>query len=287
LEELADALAPRFEQKMNMVRENREVDNGEALGSGDFDGSAKTFEYVLTAKAREAFFEPQRHMHRIPRGEALATNMRLKAAAVGTSGAGTLSAVGELRAATSKLHWELLHLARVSDAGAVRQLDLADISRTGLFFAKPRMARYQATMEQRVNLITLGVSDLKRARTFYEQGLGWKASPASQGDVVFIQLGSLVLSLYPRQLLAEDARVDAKGEGFRGFTLAHNVRTKTEVAQVLCQAEAAGGKILKPAQDVFWGGHSGYFSDPDGTLWEVAWNPILPLDERGVMMLPT
>ena len=141
-------------------------------------------------------------------------------------------------------------------------------------------------MEPRITLITLGVSALDKARKFYESGLGWKVSSASQGDVVFMQLGGLILSLYPRHLLAKDATVDEKGSGFRGFALAHNVRTKKEVAQVLKAAEAAGGKVLKPAQDVFWGGHSGYFADPEGNLWEVAWNPHFKMNKSGEVELP-
>ena len=142
------------------------------------------------------------------------------------------------------------------------------------------------TVEARLNIVTLGVSDLIKARKFYEEGLGWKASSASQDTIVFFQLGGIVLALYPRDLLADDATVQAAGSGFRGFTLAHNVREKQEVAEILKIAEAAGGKIVKPAQDVFWGGHSGYFADPDGHLWEVAWNPHLTLNRRGEVKLP-
>jgi catechol 2,3-dioxygenase-like lactoylglutathione lyase family enzyme len=140
-------------------------------------------------------------------------------------------------------------------------------------------------MEPRVSLITLGVADLARARAFYEK-LGFRASAASQGDVVFFQAGALALSLYPRESLAEDAQVAAEGSGFTGLTLAHNVRAKEDVAAVLAEAERAGGRILKPAQDVFWGGHSGYFTDPDGHLWEVAWNPFFELAADGALKLP-
>jgi catechol 2,3-dioxygenase-like lactoylglutathione lyase family enzyme len=137
-----------------------------------------------------------------------------------------------------------------------------------------------------LNFVTLGVSDLARSRQFYEQGLGWTVSTASKGDIVFFQLGGIVLALYPRDLLAEDATVAAQGSGFGGFTLAQNVRQKSEVATVLSIAEAAGGQIVKPAQDTFWGGHSGYFADPDGNLWEVAWNPHLSLNALGEIALP-
>jgi len=143
----------------------------------------------------------------------------------------------------------------------------------------------KVAFEPRLNIITLGVSDLQVARAFYE-ALGWTASSASQGDIVFFQAGGVVLALYPRGLLAEDATVAAEGTGFRCFTLAQNVRTKQDVALALNSAELAGGKILKPAQDVSWGGHSGYFSDPDGNLWEVAWNPFFKLTGTGTVELP-
>ncbi len=140
--------------------------------------------------------------------------------------------------------------------------------------------------EPRLNMVALGVADVEKARRFYETGLGWKASSASEGNIVFFQLGAAVLTLYPREALAEDACVEAAGGGFSGVTLAHNVRTKEEVAAILSVAQAAGGKIVKPAQDVFWGGHSGYFADLDGHLWEVAWNPHFALNERGEVVLP-
>lgn len=140
-------------------------------------------------------------------------------------------------------------------------------------------------MEARVSIVTLGVEELARSRAFYER-LGFRASAASQGDIVFFAAGALVLALYPRAALAEDATVPAEGSGFRGLTLAHNVRARDEVAKVLAEAEGAGGRVVKPAQDVFWGGHSGYFADPDGHLWEVAWNPFLPVGEDGALVLP-
>jgi len=141
-------------------------------------------------------------------------------------------------------------------------------------------------IEARINIVTLGVSDVRKARKFYEKGLGWKASSASQDDIVFFQLGGIVLALYPRDLLADDATVNATGRGFSGITLAQNVHEKEDVSEVLKIAEAAGGKIVKPAQDVFWGGHSGYFADLDGHLWEVAWNPHFKLNKRGEVELP-
>jgi uncharacterized protein len=139
-------------------------------------------------------------------------------------------------------------------------------------------------MDQRISIVTLGVRDLKRSRKFYES-MGWEASEKSQENIVFFQLGVMAVALYPWGLLAEDAKQNPSGSGFPGFTLAYNVRDKASVVSTLKQAEAAGAKILKPAQDVFWGGHSGYFSDPDGHLWEVAWNPYAELGSDGSFRL--
>jgi len=127
-------------------------------------------------------------------------------------------------------------------------------------------------MEARISLITLGVQDLGKARAFYE-ALGFPVQPESTDEVVFLGLNGLWLSLYPREALATDVGCAPQGDGFRGITLAHNVRSKEEVIRVLAKAESSGGRIVKPAQDVFWGGFSGYFADPDDFLWEIAWNP--------------
>lgn len=143
-------------------------------------------------------------------------------------------------------------------------------------------------MEPRISIVTLGVSDLGRSRAFYER-LGWKASSASNEHITFFQAGCMALALYSRKGLAEDSTqpyVEPASGGFSGVTLACNVRDKAEAAAVLAEAEAAGGRILKPAQDVFWGGHSGYFADPDGHAWEVAWNPFFSLDDKGNLTLP-
>ena len=127
-------------------------------------------------------------------------------------------------------------------------------------------------MEPHVSIIALGVRDFGRSLAFYRDGLGWPV--VSEGDdIAFFRTGGVVLSLYPRHLLAEDAGVPAEGSGFPGFTLAHNVASKAVVDRVLGTAVAAGARLVKPAVDVFWGGYSGYFADPDGFLWEVAWNP--------------
>jgi uncharacterized protein len=140
-------------------------------------------------------------------------------------------------------------------------------------------------VEPRVSFVTLGVSDIARARAFYEK-LGFRASSASNASVTFFDGGGIVLGLYGRAALADDAHVPDGTRGFSGVALAHNVRSETDVAEVLAEAEAAGGTIVKPSQRAFWGGTSGYFADPDGHLWEVAHNPGFPLDGEGRVMLP-
>lgn len=140
-------------------------------------------------------------------------------------------------------------------------------------------------MEQRVSLITLGVADLNRSRIFYE-GLGWRRSMAKAEGVVFFQTGGMALALYPRCDLAKDANIAPDGHGFSGISLAYNARSREEVDSVLAQAEASGAKLVKPAQEAFWGGYSGYFSDPDGFLWEVAWNPSFHITEDGSIRIP-
>jgi uncharacterized protein len=140
-------------------------------------------------------------------------------------------------------------------------------------------------MEQRVSLITLGVTDLERSRKFYER-LGWRRSMVSAEGVVFFQTGGMALALFPRDELAKDANVAPDGHGFSGMSLAYNARDREEVDSVLAEAEAAGANVLKRAQDAFWGGYSGYFSDLDGFLWEVAWNPGFQITEDGSVVLP-
>ena len=127
-------------------------------------------------------------------------------------------------------------------------------------------------MEPRISIITLGVADLVASTRFYRDGLGLPLREGSDG-IAFFETKGTWLALFPREALAADAIVPADGAGFRGFTLAHNVRSREEVDAVLKEAEAAGASVIKPAQDTDWGGYSGYFSDPDGYLWEVAWNP--------------
>lgn len=141
-------------------------------------------------------------------------------------------------------------------------------------------------MRQKIHLITLGVRDFEKSLHFYEQGLGWKKSSASTGDMAVFSLGGVALSLYPRHLLAEDATVKDEPTGFSGVTLAHNVRSEKEVDDVLRCVESLGAIIVKPGQKVFWGGYSGYFKDINGHLFEVAYNPFWELNENDDLVLP-
>jgi catechol 2,3-dioxygenase-like lactoylglutathione lyase family enzyme len=127
-------------------------------------------------------------------------------------------------------------------------------------------------MEARISIITLGVIDLNTSIRFYREGLGLPLREGSDG-IAFFELKGTWLALFPRAALAADANVSTQGSGFPGFTLAHNVRSKEEVDRVLQQAQHAGAFLAKPAAETDWGGYSGYFQDPDGYLWEVAWNP--------------
>jgi uncharacterized protein len=140
-------------------------------------------------------------------------------------------------------------------------------------------------MEQRISLITLGVADLERSRAFYER-LGWQRSVRNADGIAFFQAGGMAFALYPRSDLAKDAGLAPEGQGFAGFALAYNARSRADVDAVLAEAQGAGATILKPAQEAFWGGYSGYFADPDGFLWEVAWNPAFPIGDDGSIRLP-
>lgn len=140
-------------------------------------------------------------------------------------------------------------------------------------------------MEPRISLVTLGVADVARSRGFYER-LGLKASTAGNEGVAFFQMGGMVLALWGRGDLAQDAGLPEPGPGFGGVALAHNVRRRDEVDAVLAEAARAGGRILKRAEDAFWGGYSGYFADPDGHPWEVAWNPHFAIGPDGSLRLP-
>lgn len=134
-------------------------------------------------------------------------------------------------------------------------------------------------MDQRISLITLGVNDMEATAAFYE-ALGWRRVETQDGVIAFDLIGQ-TLGLYPLEKLAEDIGIPAQELGRGAMTLSYNVHDKAQVAPLLARAQAAGGRILRSASDVFWGGHIGYFADPEGTIWEVAHNPYSPLAGDG------
>lgn len=136
-------------------------------------------------------------------------------------------------------------------------------------------------MDQRLTIITLGVSDLKTAAAFYDTQFGWTRTSASNEHIVFYQLNGILLSLYPQTSLAEDAKSNVIGSGFKAFTLAYNTRSEKEVDELIERLRKGGVTIVKEPQKAEWGGYSSYVADPDGNLWEIAYNPFLPLDEKG------
>jgi uncharacterized glyoxalase superfamily protein PhnB len=141
-------------------------------------------------------------------------------------------------------------------------------------------------MDQRLTIVTLGVASVPAARRFYEK-LGWTASSASQGDdVAFFQMNGVALSLFGRAALAADAATADSRPGFSGVTLAQNLDSLKAVDDAYARALAAGATALKRPGTAFWGGYSGYFSDPDGHIWELAHNPFFPLDADGNLVLP-
>ena len=139
-------------------------------------------------------------------------------------------------------------------------------------------------MEQRLSLITLGISDLDGARKFYE-ALGWKTGAEADDDVVFFQAGGMIVALWSRAKLAEDSAV-TEGSGWGGITLAYNTRSPKEVDDVIEEARGAGATIGREPGETFWGGYSAVFVDPDGYPWEVAHNPNWTIEEDGSVTLP-
>jgi catechol 2,3-dioxygenase-like lactoylglutathione lyase family enzyme len=140
-------------------------------------------------------------------------------------------------------------------------------------------------VEQRVSLVTLGVSDLARAKAFYE-ALGWRTGANPAEDVVFFQTNGMILGLWSRDSLTEDSGVEDPG-GYGGVTLAYNARTQEDVNAAIEEARAAGARIAREPAETFWGGYSAVFVDPDGHPWEVAHNPHWALDEQGNVTLPS
>jgi catechol 2,3-dioxygenase-like lactoylglutathione lyase family enzyme len=142
-------------------------------------------------------------------------------------------------------------------------------------------------MEPRISIITLGVKDLERSLRFYRDGLGLPTTRKAEQGIVFFQTSGTCLALYPYRELAKDVSAEfvIEKSKFTGITFAHNVRHKEDVDRVLRQAEQAGAKIEKAAGVTDWGGYSGYFSDPDGYLWEVAWGAF-ELRDDGSLIIP-
>jgi catechol 2,3-dioxygenase-like lactoylglutathione lyase family enzyme len=140
-------------------------------------------------------------------------------------------------------------------------------------------------VNQHLHLVTLGVKDFQASKKFYSETLGWKSSGNSNDDIAFFQAGGVVISLFPREKLAEDALISHEGHGFAGFTLAYNAQSEAEVDEIIRDLKSKGVAILKEPQKVFWGGYSSYFADPDGYCWEVAYNPFFPFDEHGNLQL--
>jgi uncharacterized glyoxalase superfamily protein PhnB len=135
-----------------------------------------------------------------------------------------------------------------------------------------------SVMEQRMTFITLGVEDLKQSIDFYENKFGWKRSELSNESIIFYDLNGTHLALYDREELAKDVNVDPLGNGFRSFTMAYNTRSEKEVDDLIENLRKQGVQIIKEPQKVFWGGYSSYIADPDGNLWEIAFNPYLKID---------
>ncbi|HEV7462590.1 MAG TPA: VOC family protein [Methyloceanibacter sp.] len=141
-------------------------------------------------------------------------------------------------------------------------------------------------MSAHISLITLGVADVAKATAFYQR-LGFvKSKKASQEEVSFLQAGGVVLAIWSREAQPDDARANALWTGNGGMVVAQNVASEGDVDALMAKAEAAGARILKPAAKTFWGGYDGYFADPDGHVWEVAFNPYWALDEDGRIKLP-
>lgn len=139
-------------------------------------------------------------------------------------------------------------------------------------------------MDQRLSLVTLGVADVARARRFYE-ALGWRASSASQPEIAFFQLNGLALALYGQTALSADTAMPAPPRP-GGITLAINMSSQEQVDATIAEAVKAGASLLKAAAPTPWGGYVGYFADPDGHPWEIAWVPMFELDAQGNLVLP-
>lgn len=136
-------------------------------------------------------------------------------------------------------------------------------------------SRNDIEMEQRITFITLGVIDINTSIDFYENKFGWKRSAQGSDDLIVFELRGLYLALYPKDALARDAGIDAGRQGFSGFTISYNVKSIKEVDDLIAALKSRGVRVVKEPQKVFWGGYSSYIEDPDGNLWEIAYNPYL------------
>lgn len=136
-------------------------------------------------------------------------------------------------------------------------------------------------MKPRLNIVTLGVADLQKSKTFYREALGWEPAKGSDDNIVFFNHGGIILSLYPFDKLAEDAGVPAEKSGFSGIALAINQDKKEAVDEVFKKAITNGAQDLIKPHDTFWGGYGAYFADPDGYTWEIAWAPFWEFDKQG------
>ncbi|HMT27964.1 MAG TPA: VOC family protein [Bacteroidia bacterium] len=135
-------------------------------------------------------------------------------------------------------------------------------------------------MKQKLNFITIGVEDLEKMKTFYRDIMGWTPLKDSDG-IVFFKLNCFILALFPARELANDIGIENDGNGFKKFTMAINFSSEKEVNEQFNYLENNGVKIMKAPEKVFWGGYSGYFSDPENNYWELAYNPFLEMDEEG------
>ncbi|MCW9708451.1 VOC family protein [Fodinibius salsisoli] len=136
-------------------------------------------------------------------------------------------------------------------------------------------------MEQRLTLITIGVSNIKKMRQFYENVFGWQATENSNDNITFFQLNGIQLALFGKEDLAEDAQVRADGTVFKPFTLAHNLQSEEEVDTLFENLVQKGASVAKKPEKTPWGGYSGYIADPEENLWEIAYNPYMEYDEKG------
>ena len=146
---------------------------------------------------------------------------------------------------------------------------------------EPNLKNKMKPMDQRLTIVTIGVSNLQKLTAFYEDNFGWKKTTSSSAAITFFHLNGIELALFNREELAKDASVSAEGRGFKGFTLAYNTRNEKEVDDLFSSLEQKGVNLIKKPSKASWGGYSGYIADPDGNLWEIAYHPFLKLDVKG------